>query len=206
MKNVLLMLFLMGTIAIAQEKKVVVKVEGGEGKSKDAKVHEYTIHEGDDDDDAPMPMAHGMMMRGEDDDDMPMMDHEMMMKHLKLTDDQKKQIGKLHDDMEKKQIELRSKIQSLRVDLRGLFRDDKPEQGKIESKVSEIGKLQTEMKLTHLGCWFSVGKLLTDDQKKMWKKHGMMMGMERMRGRAPMPMMKHKMRIMKGHEEKEDDD
>ncbi len=171
MKKLLLMLFLIGTFAIAQDKKVVVRVDDG------------------DDDDMPMPM----------------MDHEMMMRHLDLTDDQQKQVSKLHDDMEKKQIELRSKVQTLRIDLRGLFRDDKPDQGKIESKISEISKLQNEIKLAHTGCWFSVNKLLTADQQKMWKRHARM-GMMQMHGKTPMPMMKHKMRIMKGHEDKEDDD
>ena len=107
--------------------------------------------------------------------------------------------------MEKKQIELQAKIQSLRVDLRGLFRDEKPNQDKIESKISEISKLQTETKLAHIGMWFSVNKLLTSEQQKMWKEMGMM----HMQGNGQMPMMKHRMKIMKGHkehEEKDDDD
>ena len=187
MKKLFLMLLLLGTFAVAQEKKVVVRV--------------------DDDDDAPMsPRGHEMMMNDDDDDaPMPPMEHRMMMEHLKLTDDQQKQVGKLHDEMEKKQIELHSKIQLLHVDLRGLFRDEKPNQDKIELKISEISKLQTEAKLAHIGMWFSVNKLLTPEQQKTWKKIGMM----RMQGMGPMPMMKHRMKIMKGHkehEEKDDDD
>ena len=178
---------LCGTIAVAQEKKVVVKV--------------------DDDDDTPAPFIAQEMMTEDDNADMSPMEHGMMMQHLKLTDDQEKQVGKLHDELEKKQIELSSKMQSMRVDLRGLFRDEKPDQGKIESMISGISKLQTEMKLAHVGFWFSVNKLLTPEQQQKWKHHAMMMGTGQMRGRTPMPMMmKHRMKSMKDHEEKEDDD
>jgi Spy/CpxP family protein refolding chaperone len=145
----------------------------------------------------------------ESDDDemgmpMPRGGHGMMMKQLNLSDDQQKQFDKLHDEMEKKQIDLRAKVKSLRVDLKGLFRDDKPDQAKIESKIAEISKLQTEMKLAHIGFWFNVNKLLNAEQQKVWKRHAMMMGREKMNGMMHKPLMKKKMRMMK--EPREDDD
>jgi Spy/CpxP family protein refolding chaperone len=128
----------------------------------------------------------------------------MVMEELNLTDDQQKQFGKLHDEMEKKQIDLRSKVQSLRVDLKGLFRDEKPDQGKIESKINEISKLQNEMKHAHVGFWFSVNKILNADQQKAWKQHAMMMGKGHGKGMMHRPMMKKKFRMMK--ERMDDDD
>lgn len=96
--------------------------------------------------------------------------HEAVVEKLKLTDDQEKQFGKLHAELEKKQIALRSKVQTLRVELRELFNEDKPDRGKIESKIGEISKLQNEMKLNHVGLWFDVSKILTPEQQEIWKE------------------------------------
>jgi len=114
--------------------------------------------------------------------DGPKMRGMQMMENLKLTDDQQKQVGKLHSELERKQIFARAKIQALRVDVREAFREDKPDRGKIESKINEITKLQGEMKTNHLALWFDVNKILTPEQQKMWKQAPMMM--ERMRGQG----------------------
>lgn len=100
----------------------------------------------------------------------------MMMKGLDLKGDQEKQVDALRSEMQKKQIDLRAKVQSLRVDMRNLTGSDSPDKGKIESKLGEISKLQNEMKLNHLDFWFSVNKILTAEQQKIWKEHGRMMG------------------------------
>lgn len=98
-----------------------------------------------------------------------------MMEKLNLTDDQRKQVGKLHSDLQKKQIALRSKVQTLRVDVRDSFREEKPDRGKIELKLTEITKLQGEMKTNHVAFWFDVNKALTPEQQKIWKEAPMMM-------------------------------
>lgn len=101
-----------------------------------------------------------------------------MMEKLKLTYDQSQQLGKLHSELEKKQIAVRAKIQTLRVDVRDAFGDDKPDRAKIESKINEITKLQGEMKTSHLALWFDVNKILTPEQQKIWKEAPMMMQRE----------------------------
>jgi len=139
------------------------------------------------------------------DDDTAPMGRGHRMEQLKLTDDQEKQVDKLRSDMQKDQIALHSKIKTLRVDLREQFGADKPERGKIESLISEIGKLQTDAKLRHHAFWFDVNKLLTADQQKLWKEHrgmgmrdgesGMMGGRRMMKGRGMMEgrgMMRHR--------------
>ena len=113
----------------------------------------------------PRRMGDGPPMRG-------------MMETLKLTDDQRQQMGKLHSDLEKKQIAIHAKIQSLRIDVRDAFREDKPDKGKIESKINEITKLQGEMKTNHLALWFDVNKILAPEQQKIWKEAPMMMHQE----------------------------
>jgi protein CpxP len=109
-----------------------------------------------------------------------------LMEKLNLTDDQRKQVDKLHSDLQKKQITLRARIQSARVDVRDAFREDKPDRGKIESKLSDITKAQGEMKTNHVAFWFDVNKILTPEQQKIWKQapkmlqHGRGEGMHRM--------------------------
>ena len=104
--------------------------------------------------------------------------HKMgMMERLKLNDTQRDQVQRLHSDLEKKQIALRSRVQTLRIDVRDAFREDKPDRGKIESKINEISKAQSEMKLNHLAFWFDVNRLLTPEQQKIWKERPMMGGL-----------------------------
>lgn len=97
---------------------------------------------------------------------------ERMEERLKLTSEQEKQFDKLHSDLQKKQIAQRSKMETLRLEIRDLMREDKPDRGKIESKISDIGKAQNEMKLSHIGFWFDVNKILTSEQQSEWKERG----------------------------------
>jgi Spy/CpxP family protein refolding chaperone len=119
------------------------------------------------------PRHQGMRGEGQKNDmcgNGPMMMHERMIDRLKLTDDQQKQFDKIHGDFQKKQIALRSKIQTMRVDLREMLRADQPDQAAIKSQIGEISKVQTDMKLNHVDLWFAVNKILTTDQQKIWKE------------------------------------
>jgi Spy/CpxP family protein refolding chaperone len=120
-------------------------------------------------------------------DDRPMRGIREMQK-LDLTDDQRKQVDKLHSDLQKKQIALRAKIQAIRIDVRDAFREAKPDRGKIESKVNDITKAQGELKTNHLAFWFDVNKILTAEQQKVWREAPMMMCRgrgDRLRGEWP---------------------
>jgi Spy/CpxP family protein refolding chaperone len=93
-----------------------------------------------------------------------------MEKKLDLNADQQKNFEALRSEMQKKQIDLAAKVKTLRVDLRDLFDNDAPDQNSIEAKMTEISKLQNEMKLNHTDFWFSVNKILTAEQQKVWKE------------------------------------
>jgi Spy/CpxP family protein refolding chaperone len=137
------------------------------------------------------PMIDNMMMPPTQDELRPLGDDMMMLgfiggriaEKLNLTSEQEKKFGKLQSEMQKEQIDLRSKMQSLRIDLRDMFREDNLNQGKIESKLDEIDKLQTKMRKNHLDFWFNINKILTPEQQKTWKEHRRMLGEGRgMRG------------------------
>jgi Spy/CpxP family protein refolding chaperone len=104
------------------------------------------------------------------------------MEKLNLTADQQKQFDKLKSDMEKKQIDLRAKVQQMRLELRDLYNEDSPNKTAIESKMSEVSKLQNDMKMNHVDFWFAVNKILTPEQQKIWKEHQMSMGPMGMKG------------------------
>ncbi len=104
------------------------------------------------------------------------------MEKLNLTGDQQKQFDKLKSGMEKKQIDLRAKVQQMHLELRDLYTEDSPNKTAIESKMSEISKLQNDMKMNHVDFWFAVNKILTPEQQKIWKEHRMNMGPMGMKG------------------------
>mgnify|MGYP001596333748 CR=1 FL=1 len=140
---------------------------------------------------------------------MPMRHVMNLMEELKLTDEQKKEVQKLHFDIMKQMITQRSKIGTAKVDLQQLLKADNPDRAAIEKKITEISQLGGQTGTMLLGQWFAVNKLLNPEQQKTWKKaldlRGMMREGRRMREglqRGPRRMMHE--RMMK--ERMEDDD
>lgn len=121
-------------------------------------------------------VAYSQSPRGKKGDTKPMMQRQKMMEDLNLTEEQQAQVRKIRSDVQREQISLRAKIQTLRLDVRDLFAEIKPDKSKIDTKITEIGRLQNEMKLNHVSAWFGINKLLTPEQQKIWKKYPLMMG------------------------------
>jgi Spy/CpxP family protein refolding chaperone len=124
------------------------------------------------------------------------------MEKLNLTDEQKKDVEKIHFDAEKQTIAQKAKVETARVELRQLLKADAPEKSAIEKKISEMADLKVQMHMIKINSWFAINKLLTPDQQKTWKKvleHGLALQrykmMKHMRNRhmptphpdAPMP-------------------
>jgi len=116
----------------------------------------------------------------------PMKMHQRLMEQLKLTDQQKKDIDKIHSDAMKEQIDRRAQIQKAQVELRDLLKADNPSQGAIEKKIGEISQLREQAASKRLSNWFAINKLLTPEQQKIWKRtlqmHAEMIGRMGMRG------------------------
>ena len=115
--------------------------------------------------------------------DGPMTPRMQLMEELKLTDGQKKEVEKLHFDMQKQMIAQRSKIATSRLELQHMLRADNPDKAVLEKKINEVSQLATQVHMMRLSQWFAVNKLLNADQQKVWKKAlNMRAGMaERMR-------------------------
>ncbi|MBI5216556.1 MAG: periplasmic heavy metal sensor [Ignavibacteriae bacterium] len=111
----------------------------------------------------------------DDDDFGPPTGHKPFIDRLHLTEEQEEQFDKFRSEFQKKNIELRAKVQTMRLTLRDLFDEDKPDQGNIESVISDISKVQNEMKLNAISHWFKVNKILQPEQQELWKEHRVMM-------------------------------
>ena len=121
-----------------------------------------------------------------------------IMEDLKLTDDQKKEVQKLHLDLAKQQVAQGAKVATARIELQEVLRADNPDKGAIEKKMNEIAQLGVQSHMQRLNQWFAVNKILNADQQKIWKHvletaganregaRGMMMNRRSMRMRHPM--------------------
>jgi len=96
----------------------------------------------------------------------PMFKLGMLADELELTDEQQAKIEEQKFAAGKTAIELRSKIQIARLELHKLMHADNPDEGKIKSKVEEIGKLKTEKQLNRVESHLSMQKILTPEQKE----------------------------------------
>jgi len=94
--------------------------------------------------------------------------HKFMGK-LNLTDEQKKDVEKIHFDAEKQTIAQKAKEETARVELRQLLKADAPDKSAIEKKITNIADLEVQMHMIKINSWFAINKLLTPDQQKAWK-------------------------------------
>ncbi len=119
---------------------------------------------------------------------------------LNLNDAQKKQLDEMRTTMQKNAVQLHSKIQLARIDLRELLKADEPDKGAIENKLNEIARLQTDQKMLRINHWFEVKKILTPEQMKIWKSEirGKWFHSREMRGNHGGMMREHR-EIMKNY-------
>ncbi|MEK9138497.1 MAG: periplasmic heavy metal sensor, partial [Bacteroidota bacterium] len=116
---------------------------------------------------------------------------------LNLTDQQESQVKKLHLDLEKKQVQVHSKIHLARLDMKEIYLSDKADRSGLEKLLKQVSDLQYQLKMNHLDFWFAVNGILTPEQQKIWKQHmGMMAGEMRDRMHRRMRHMGPPMRDM----------
>ena len=88
-------------------------------------------------------------------------------KKLGLSKDQETKVKKLALDTAKEQIKQREAIALKRVDLLGLFLEDKLNADAARTLIKEIGELQTQRKLMLLDDYIKFREILTPEQ---WEK------------------------------------
>lgn len=108
--------------------------------------------------------------------------HEALIQKLNLTEVQQTQMKKLHLDLMKKQTGLRSKIQTLKLEIQEQFLADKVDRVAIEKNLKAINDVQHQLKMNMLDHWFQVNAILTPEQQKIWKEAPSMFGMRMREG------------------------
>lgn len=122
--------------------------------------------------------------------DLPRRD--MLHELLNLSDEQHARLDNLQHDHQKKQIDLRAKLQSAQLDLRKLYRADKPDRSAIEKQTRAIADLRLQASMNRVDHYFGVLGILTPEQQKVWKEHaGDRPGPRRGDSRGPRDMMRH---------------
>jgi len=96
--------------------------------------------------------------------------HGMMMKELKLTDQQQELFDKVTFDTQKKMIELKAKVATLKLELRRLMDAESLDKSAIEKKMNEIATTEVAIRMNHINGWSEKNKALTPEQQKIWKK------------------------------------
>jgi Spy/CpxP family protein refolding chaperone len=112
----------------------------------------------------------------------PMDMHKGIMAKLNLNEDQQAQMEKMHLDLQKKQVALRSKIEIAHLEVKELFGATSPDKGAIEKKMKEVSELQLQQKINGLDHLFAVKAILTPEQQKIWKEHMKQAGPEMREG------------------------
>jgi len=92
-----------------------------------------------------------------------------IMGKLNLTDEQKAKVESFRLDFQKRQIAVRSKIQTARIELQQILSSDKLDKSAIEKKLNEISKLEVEQKMNFINHWEQINQILTPEQKTIWK-------------------------------------
>jgi Spy/CpxP family protein refolding chaperone len=90
---------------------------------------------------------------------------------LNLSEDQETKMHRLSLALQRKQNELRSKIQMARIDIREFYLADKIDRSALEKLIKQVSDAQHQVKLNVVDFWFSVNDILNPEQQKVWKRH-----------------------------------
>ena len=89
---------------------------------------------------------------------------------LNLTSDQEKSIKDIKSKSGKDLIDLRASMQKKRIDLGNAWNADSPDRAQVEGLMKDIGTLQLTMKMVLFDADQAVNKLLTAEQRKVYKE------------------------------------
>ncbi|MDH7515045.1 MAG: Spy/CpxP family protein refolding chaperone [Bacteroidota bacterium] len=89
---------------------------------------------------------------------------------LKLTDEQATSIRSIRSATAKQLIDIRAEIQKKRLELGDLRNAETPDRAKVEGLSRAIGDLQLKQKMLLFDTEQSILKVLTAEQKKIWKE------------------------------------
>ncbi len=96
--------------------------------------------------------------------------HPGLLAQLKLTDQQKTQVRDIWFNLQQKQIDVKAQLQHAQLDYHELAVAATPDRKALAAKIQDMANLRSQMQQNKLDAWFSVNKLLTAEQQKVWQK------------------------------------
>ena len=93
-----------------------------------------------------------------------------MREQLNLTEAQESQMQELRFAHEKDMINLKAKLQVEKLELRKLKQADEPNKKKVYAQIEKVGAARVAMDKAQFDHQLAVGKILTDEQYKIFLK------------------------------------
>ncbi|MBX7151857.1 periplasmic heavy metal sensor [bacterium] len=84
---------------------------------------------------------------------------------VNLTKEQRDKIKKIHSELQKLNIPIKSQIELKRIDLKELVDSDSPNKDQIAAKVKEIESLKTQIKINRINARIDTRNILTKEQR-----------------------------------------
>ncbi|OHB44852.1 MAG: hypothetical protein A2178_01620 [Planctomycetes bacterium GWC2_49_10] len=87
---------------------------------------------------------------------------------LKLTKEQKAKVEEMRDECRKSRIKADAEIETIRIDLKALLRNESIDKGAVDAKVNELGDLIKKEVKAKYDCKIKTISLLDAEQKKVF--------------------------------------
>ena len=102
---------------------------------------------------------------------------------LELTDAQATQIQKMHYEIQKSEIDLKSSKEKNRLEIHNMMANNEIVDSEILNLAANNSEIISDMKTNKIQLWLDVYKILNADQQVKWTKHFQRMGSSRERAR-----------------------
>ena len=89
---------------------------------------------------------------------------------LQLTTEQKQSIRVIRDESRKSGVDLRARIEKLRIDIGAMVDDESTDRSALEQKLRQVADLQVQQKLLLYDTEQKILPLLNEEQKETWKE------------------------------------
>lgn len=95
-----------------------------------------------------------------------------LIQELELTDEQQERLRSIRIEQKRSEIEKRSRVAIIRLDLEEMLRGIEVNRSQIEEKVKEIGRIRTELELAKIYVLLRARDVLTDEQLEKFNNLG----------------------------------
>ena len=100
-----------------------------------------------------------------------------MLRELNLTKDQQNKINEIRFDHEEKQIESKADLEKNQLRIKKMISSSSFNDSELLNLVEKSGQLKSQLEKERVSMWLDIRKILTEDQREIWKSKFHRMGM-----------------------------